>query len=289
MLEGYNWLDLIIFIIVAAAVIKGIRAGLIRSVFNVAGLVIGFLAAVSYYAPAGSMILRHINLPQIIADVLSFIVIFAVTTAAVHLVGSLVAVLTKIRLFRFADRVGGSAAGLLIGFILVGIILIMITAFPLFNGFHDQIEESYLAPTIVENTQQAYEELGKLLPVELPQLTSFPEELSSYLSVISTRSEHSDHHRVNFKELEGATCFVCGGPVEFIGYLDNNMQSVSPKFICTECDRTSDGCQTYEGYHEMYQVCPVELGKLGYRFDCGVWTNHSYHRPTGPCAVCGAE
>jgi len=288
-LEGYNWLDLIIFIIVAAAVIKGIRAGLIRSVFNVAGLVIGFLAAVSYYAPAGSMILRHINLPQIIADVLSFIVIFAVTTAAVHLVGSLVAVLTKIRLFRFADRVGGSAAGLLIGFILVGIILIMITAFPLFNGFHDQIEESYLAPTIVENTQQAYEELGKLLPVELPQLTSFPEELSSYLSVISTRSEHSDHHRVNFKELEGATCFVCGGPVEFIGYLDNNMQSVSPKFICTECDRTSDGCQTYEGYHEMYQVCPVELGKLGYRFDCGVWTNHSYHRPTGPCAVCGAE
>ena len=289
MLEGYNWLDLIIFIIVAAAVIKGIRAGLIRSVFNVAGLVIGFLAAVSYYAPAGSMILRHINLPQIIADVLSFIVIFAVTTAAVHLVGSLVAVLTKIRLFRFADRVGGSAAGLLIGFILVGIILIMITAFPLFNGFHDQVEESYLAPTIVENTQQAYEELGKLLPVELPQLTSFPEELSSYLSVISTRSEHSDHHRVNFKELEGATCFVCGGPVEFIGYLDNNMQSVSPKFICTECDRTSDGCQTYEGYHEMYQVCPVELGKLGYRFDCGVWTNHSYHRPTGPCAVCGAE
>lgn len=289
MLEGYNWLDLIIFVIVAAAVIKGIRAGLIRSVFNVAGLVIGFLAAVSYYAPTGSMILRHINLPQIIADVLSFIVIFAVTTAAVHLVGSLVAVLTKIRLFRFADRVGGSAAGLLIGFILVGIILIMITAFPLFNGFHDQIEESYLAPTIVENTQQAYEELGKLLPVELPQLTSFPEELSSYLSVISTRSEHSDHHRVNFKELEGATCFVCGGPVEFIGYLDNNMQSVSPKFICTECDRTSDGCQTYEGYHEMYQVCPVELGKLGYRFDCGVWTNHSYHRPTGPCAVCGAE
>ena len=289
MLEGYNWLDLIIFVILAAAVIKGIRAGLIRSVFNVAGLVIGFLAAVSYYAPAGSMILRHINLPQIIADVLSFIVIFAETTAAVHLVGSLVAVLTKIRLFRFADRVGGSAAGLLIGFILVGIILIMITACPLLNGFHDQVEESYLAPTIVENTQQAYEELGKLLPVELPQLTSFPEELSSYLSVISTRSEHSDHHRVNFKELDGATCFVCGGPVEFIGYLDNNMQSVSPKFICTECDRTSDGCQTYEGYHEMYQVCPVELGKLGYRFDCGVWTNHSYHRPTGPCAVCGAE
>ena len=287
--EGYNWLDLIILIIIAAAVIQGIRAGLIRSIFNVAGLAVGFLAAINYYAPAGSMIIRHINLPQIIADVLSFIVIFAVSTAIVHLIGSFVAVITRVRLFRFADRVGGSAAGLLIGFILVGIILIMITAFPLFNGFHDQIEESYLAPPIVDNTQQIYEELGELLPVELPQLKTFPEELSSYLSVISTRSEQSDHRRVNYKKLDGATCFVCGGSVEFLGYLDNGMNSISPKFACTECGRTSDGCQTYEGYHEMYQLCPVELGNQGYRFDCGVWTNHAYHRPTGPCVVCGAE
>lgn len=284
--EGYNWLDLIILIIMAAAIIQGVRAGLIRSIFSVAGLAAGFLAAVSYYAPAGSMILRHINLPQIIADVLSFIVIFAVTTAAVHLVGSLVAVLTRIRLFKFADRVGGIAAGLLIGFTIIGIVLIVITAFPLFNGLHEQIEQSHLAPPIVENTQQVYEELGEMLPVELPQLTTFPEELSSYLSIINTRSEQSEHQRVNFKELDGATCFVCGEEVEFLGYLDNDMNSLSPKFICSGCGRTSDGCQTYEGYHEMYQVCPVELGLRGYRFDCGVWSNRSYHRPTGPCVVC---
>ena len=287
--DSLNWLDLVIVIILAAAVIQGIRAGMIRSIFNVAGLTVGFLAAINYYAMAGSMITRHINMPQLIADVLSFIVIFAVTTALIHLAGSLIAILTRISLFRLADRAGGSAAGLLIGFTLVGIALIMITAFPLFNGFHDQIEQSYLAPPIVENTHQVYEELGKLLPVELPQLTTFPEELTSYLSVVSTRSGQSDHHRVNYEKLDGATCFVCEGPVEFIGYLDNNMNSLSPKFICTESGRTSDGCQTYEGYHEMYQVCPVELGKQGYRFDCGVWTNHSYHRPTGPCVVCGAE
>lgn len=287
--DSLNWLDLVIAIILAAAVIQGIRVGLIRSIFSVVGLAAGFIAAISYYGPAGSMIIRHINMPQIIADVLSFIVIFAVTTAIVHLAGSFVAVLTRIRLFRFADRVGGSTAGLLIGFILVGTTLIMVTAFPLFNGLHDQIEESYLAPPIVENTQQIYEELGELLPVELPQLKTFPEELSSYLSVASTRFEHSEQHRVNFKKLDGATCFVCGGPVEFLGYLDNGMNSISPKFVCRECGRTSDGCQTYEGYHEMYGVCPVALGKQGYRFDCGVWTNHSYHRPTGPCVVCGAE
>lgn len=287
--ESYNWLDLIILIVMAAAVIQGVRAGLIRSIFSVAGLAAGFLAAINFYAPAGSMIIKHINLPQIIADVLSFIVIFAVTTAAIHLIGSFIAILTKIKLLKFADRVGGSAAGLLVGFILVGIIMIMITAFPLFNGLHDQIEQSYLAPHIVENTLQIYGELGKLLPVEMPQLKTFPEELSSYLSVISTRSEQADHHNVNYKKLDGATCFVCEGPVEFLGYLDNNMNSLSPKFICTECGRTSDGCQTYEGYHEMYRVCPVELGKQGYRFDCGVWTNHSYHRPTGPCVICGAQ
>ncbi len=287
--EIYNWLDLIILVVITAAIIQGVRAGLIRSIFNVAGLAAGLLAAINYYAPAGSMIVRHINLPQIVADALSFIVIFAVITASVHLVGSFIAILTKIKLFRFADRAGGIAAGLLIGIMLVGVILIMVTAFPLFNGFHDQIEQSYLAPTIVENTQQVYEGLGELLPMELPQLKTFPEELSNYLSAVSTRSEQSDHHRVNYEELDGATCFVCGGPVEFLGYLENDFNSISPKFMCMSCARTSDGCQTYEGYHEMYRVCPVELGRQGYRFDCGIWTNHSYHRPTGPCVVCGAE
>ncbi len=286
---SYNWLDLIVILIIAAAVIQGIRAGLIRSIFSVAGLAAGFFAAINYYGPAGSMIIRHINMPQIIADILSFIVIFAITAALVHLIGSFIAILTRFSLFKLADKVGGSAAGLLIGLIVVGIILIMITAFPIFNGFHDQVEQSYLAPPIVETTEQVYNELGELLPVELPQLTMFPEELSSYLSVVTNHSEQSDHSRVNFKGLDGATCFVCGGPVEFLGYLDNSMNSLSPKFICTDCGRTSDGCQTYEGYHEMYQLCPVELGRQGYRFDCGVWTNHSYHRPTGPCVVCGAE
>ncbi len=282
--DGFNWLDIVIGLILAAALIKGISAGLIKSIFNIAGIIAGLVMAILYYAPASSLILSYIALPQLIADALSFILIFSFTAAIVHAAGYFLAVITRVSLFRFFDRLGGGAAGLIIGLALIGVLLILMTAFPLYEDFPDHVEQSYLAEPIVDTTYRIYEGLSDLLPLDLPLLTAFPEDFNSYLNNFSSISSHNS--RIDFSSLDGATCFVCDSPVEFLGFLDNNKGSLSPKFICTECGRTSDGCQSYEGYHKMYEQCPVELGRLGYRLDCGIWKNKSYHRPTGPCPVC---
>ncbi len=284
---GFNWLDIIIGLILVAALIKGVSAGLIRSIFNFAGIIAGLVLAINYYAPGSSLILIYITLPQLIADALSFILIFSFTAAIIHAVGYFVAAITRVSLFRFLDKIGGGAAGIIIGLALIGVLLILMTAFPLYDDFPDHVEESYLAEPIIDTTYTIYDELADLLPLDLPLLTAFPEDLGVYLNNIS--STPSQYRRVDFSSLDNATCFVCGNAVEFIGFLDNNKGSISPKFICTECGRTSDGCQTYEGYHEMYEQCPVELGRLGYRLDCGIWKNKSYHRPAGPCPVCEAD
>jgi hypothetical protein len=164
--------------------------------------------------------------------------------------------------------------------------LILLTSFPVYAEFPDQVEQSYMAPTIIEITTVVYDELSNFLPFKLPRIATYPESLGGYVSSISSYVEHQS---VDFKQLDQATCFACGEPVDFLGYLDNSRGSISPKFLCSGCGRTSDGCQTYEGYHEMYEVCPVELAKQGYRFDCGIWTNHRYIVPEGPCVVCGAN
>jgi len=284
---GFNWLDIVIGFILAAALIKGTRAGLIRSIFNFAGIIAGLVLAINYYAPGSSLILSYIALPQLIADALSFILIFSFTAAIIHAAGYFLAGITRVSLFRFLDRIGGGAAGIIIGLALIGVLLILMTAFPLYDDFPEHVEESYLAEPIIDTTYTIYDELADLLPLDLPLLTAFPEDLGVYLNNISSTS--SQYRRVDFSSLDNATCFVCGNAVEFIGFLDNNKGSISPKFICTECGRTSDGCQTYEGYHEMYEQCPVELGRHGYRLDCKIWKNKSFHRPTGPCPVCEAD
>ncbi len=284
--DGFNWLDIVIGLILIGTLIKGISIGLIRSIFSIAGIIAGLVLAINFYAQGSSLLMSYISIAQLFADALSFFMIFSFAAVTVHVLGSIIAGITRFRIFRLVDKIGGSAAGLFIGLTMVGVILIMMTAFPLYENFQDHVEESYLAGPIVETTFSVYEELSVLLPIDLPGLTVVPEEVSSYFNNIGSSTSYSG---VNYADLEGATCFVCEAPVEFIGYLDNDKQTVSPKFICTRCGRTSDGCQTYEGYHMMYETCPVELGLQGYRLDCGIWKNNSYHRPAGPCVVCGVE
>lgn len=284
--EAFNWLDIVITVILLLSILQGIRSGLIKSVFSIAGITAGLICAIVFYSIGSDFLSGLINIPRFIADALSFITIFSLSAAFVHLVGSFLSAITRLSLIKLADKAGGSAAGLVIGLALIGVILILLTAFPLYGGFEDHVEQSYLAPQIIETTVFVYEEISNLLSLELPRLSAHPEQVERYFSATSSVSEH---YGVDFKGLAGAGCFVCGGNVEFLGYFDNNRGSTSPKFICTDCGRTSDGCQTYEGYHQMYHQCPVELGNQGYRLDCGIWTNHSYHRPVGPCPVCGTE
>ena len=281
-----NWIDITIIIILIIALVQGIRTGLIRSIFNVAGVAAGIFLAMMYYAPLGSFILDYIGLPQIAVEVFSFIVIFSVTAVLVNIVGTIFHAVTGFSLIRVADKVGGSSIGLVIGLTIIGIALILLTSFPVYAEFPDQVEQSYMAPTIINMTTYIYDELSNVLPFKLPRIATSPESLGGYVSSISSYVEHQS---VDFKKLDQAACFACGEPVDFLGYIDNGRGSISPKFLCSGCGRTSDGCQTYEGYHEMYEVCPVELAKQGYRFDCGIWTNHRYIVPEGPCVVCGAK
>ncbi len=93
--------------------------------------------------------------------------------------------------------------------------------------------------------------------------------------------------RINYSRLDGSTCIACRGRVRFVGYRQRFGFAVSPLFVCEECERTSDGCQTYEGFHLMYGRCPVRVAGKSGGIDCGVWPNGIEVVPRGPCPVCG--
>ncbi len=281
-----NWLDIVIAVFLLLSLLQGIRTGMIRSVFTIAGIAAGLTVAVKYYAAGSELFLEAVAIPYIVSDVISFIMIFSAVALIVHYMGTTFASITRFSLFKAVDKVGGVATGLAVGLALVGVVLIILTAFPIFSAFPDHFAQSRFGPPIVETTQIVYEELTERLPLNLPRLSVHTEDLSAYFT---ESREYLEHGRLDFKSLDGATCFVCHAPVQFVGYLENGLGSISPKFVCSSCGRTSDGCQTYEGYHLMYDECPVILGQRGYRLDCGIWTNHSYHRPTGVCTYCGTQ
>lgn len=281
----WSWLDLLILFLLFLCCYAGTRAGLIRSGFGIAGIIAALISATRYYSYGGNFLTLHSTLPPGWADLIGFALIFLIVSAVVASIGALTASLTRFRPVKVADRIGGAAVGIGIGMVIIGTLLIVLTTFPLYENFQEQLEHSALAPRMIETSSSLHEKVTAVLPFQIPKLTFHPEELTDFSQENATSSELK---LIDFSILDGATCFVCGEKVAFLGYQTNKYGSVSPKFICTGCGRTSDGCQTYEGHHLIYDRCPVVLGQQGYRFDCGIWSNGSYYRPVGKCPVCGA-
>lgn len=281
-----NWIDIAILVLLAAALLRGLAGGLIKSFFNLASISGGLAAAAHCYSDIGNLLMQHFNISAWLADIIGFITPLFVIIALVQLAALVVSGITRFRPLRWLDRAGGAVAGLLIGAVGIGIILIIIAAIPVPAAFHDSLADSLLAPELERAAHRLYEQAEALLPLNMPRLAFHPEELSGYRTPLAGSAEQP-RRLIDFSKLDGSTCIVCEGEVGFLGYFRNDTQALSPKFECSSCGRTSDGCQTFEGHHLLYDQCPAVLGRQGYRFDCGIWTNGYFHRPTGRCPVCG--
>jgi uncharacterized membrane protein required for colicin V production len=285
-MNSLSWLDPVIALILLFAAVRGFATGLIRSVSGLFGIAAGLIAASRYYALAGDHLMLYVQIPQAISDLVCFLLLFSAAFALVMGAGSLLVSLTRFQPLKALDKAGGAVAGFVIGAAFTGVILILLTTFPPGGAFREQVDRSTLAPPLVDATMELYNRTADLLPAYFPDLTFQPEQLPEFSPGTRLQPGRAADS-IDFARLDGATCFVCGSPVEFLGYQRNRYSSISPKFICSGCGRTSDGCQTYEGHHLMYEQCPADLGRMGYRFDCGIWSNGDYYRPTGPCPLCG--
>jgi len=211
------------------------------------------------------------NFAEILLQVVSFCAVFVAVNLVVNFLGAALQHLCKFSLLKSVDRLSGAGLGLIKGGILVCIILFLLTLLPL-PGLQNQVGKSHLAAKFIAVTPAIYNQVEKIIPADFPK--------------IMITSQGVQFRSIDFSQLDGSICVACGEKVQFLGYFPKG-QYRSPKFICTVCGRTSDGCQTYEGYHEIYGECPVVKCRNGIQIDCKVWPNGNFVTPQGPCTVCG--
>lgn len=122
--------------------------------------------------------------------------------------------------------------------------------------------------------------------IVIPKMIYLPQNYPDEFKINNTEIRF---WKINFTEFDGLTCMECGGSVKFEGYFLRIGATIVPKFICEKCGRTSCGCQTYEGFHKIYNACPIDLAKEKLRFDCGRWQNYKLITPKESCPVDGKK
>ncbi len=118
-----NWLDIAILVIVAVAGLTGLKAGIVKMVLSLAGVIIGTVLAGRYYvALAGQLtFISQAN----VAKVVAFAVIFIVILLIASVVAAVFKRVLSAVMLGWANRLGGAFLGVVLGTLFCGALLAM--------------------------------------------------------------------------------------------------------------------------------------------------------------------
>jgi membrane protein required for colicin V production len=139
-----NWLDIVITVVVALLGFAGLRQGMIRTVFGIAGLIGGIVLAGRYYDELAA---RLFPSGASWANIAAYAIIAIATLVVAGVIGWLLAKLVNFAALGWLDRVTGLILGIVIGGLLCAAILAIAVKF--YPGMKAIIDQTVLARFLV--------------------------------------------------------------------------------------------------------------------------------------------
>lgn len=146
-----NWLDIIVIVVLVGLGIAGLRQGLIRTVFGIAGLIGGIVLAGRYYDELAARVFPSgAYWPNIVA----YALIAIATLVVAGVLGWLVAKLVNFAALGWLDKLVGLILGIAIaGLLCAGVLAIVIHYYP---GMATTVNESVVARFLVQAFPLSY-------------------------------------------------------------------------------------------------------------------------------------
>jgi membrane protein required for colicin V production len=146
-----NWLDMVIACIAIGSTVAGFVTGFFRLGIGLAATFLAFLLASWFYSGAGAWAIPYTS-SRGVANFLGYILIFLAVMIAGALLGRLMAHIFKWIGLSWLDRTGGGALGLLRGWLVSLIIVLIISAF-LPGDPPPAVLHSRLAPYVLDGAR----------------------------------------------------------------------------------------------------------------------------------------
>jgi membrane protein required for colicin V production len=147
-----NWLDIVLFLIVALSVLTSFRKGLSREIIGLASVLLGLLLGIWFYGTASIYVQPYVSSP-LAAKLAGFFLVFTLVFLAGVLVRFIVGKFLRITKLSFVDHLLGAVFGALRGLLIAVALLTGVMAFARDGKPPAAIEESRLAPYISEGAR----------------------------------------------------------------------------------------------------------------------------------------
>ncbi|MFH1382962.1 MAG: CvpA family protein [Chloroflexota bacterium] len=159
-----NWLDILIVIALVISVFTGMKTGLIKAAFSLAGIIIGIILAGRFYT---SLADKLTFIPQeLIAQGVAFAIILIVVMVVFGILAGILTWITSAAMLGWVNRLGGALLGLLMGALSWSVLLAIWVKF---FGEAQVVSHSAMAAFLLDHFPIV---LG-LLPGEFDAIRSF--------------------------------------------------------------------------------------------------------------------
>jgi len=159
-----NWLDIVIIVVAVLLGLVGLRQGIIKTVFGIAGLIGGIVLAGRYYDDFAAVLSSS---GATWVNIAAYAIILIATLIVAGAVGRLVAKLVHLVLLEWLDRLVGFILGVFIGGLLCAAVLAITLKY--YPGTESVISQSGLAKFLMEG----FPLLLALLPGEFDFIRNF--------------------------------------------------------------------------------------------------------------------
>jgi membrane protein required for colicin V production len=142
-----NWLDAVIIIIAIVLGFTGMKRGIIKTVFGIAGLVVGIVLAGRYYDNFANL---FSSFDVAWAGIAAYAIILLATMALVGWIGSQISKLLKTLMLGWIDGLVGGLIGILMGGVFCAAIFTIVLKYNIGGPFEDIVLKSQLAILLMD-------------------------------------------------------------------------------------------------------------------------------------------
>lgn len=145
-----NYLDIVIGIILLLFALAGLKNGIIREAFALAAFIGGVYGAFRLSNFVGEKLSTIINVSQEWMSVISFIIVFIILALIINLIGKGISKLAESLCLGFFDKIGGFVFGVAKGFVIVGVVILILDFF----GIKDVINKEAREKSVLYTTSE---------------------------------------------------------------------------------------------------------------------------------------
>lgn len=167
--KSADLIDIVTFLVLALAVFKGIRNGLVMAVFSFVALFLGLMAALKLSAVTANWLEGTIQVSARWLPVLAFLLVFIVVVILVNMIGKLLEATTEWAFLGWANKAGGIVFYAVIYLLVWSLFIFYLDKLSLIS--QDAMDSSVTYPIIAPWGPNAVDWIASVIPVFKDSMT----------------------------------------------------------------------------------------------------------------------